>query len=119
MLADNRIHPRVQTELAVEIGIPGDRTGAKIIDMSLGGVTIRGSHVLAHMMMPELETPVSVGREFVISFSLPFSEFSEVCRLVHVRRLSQSDFEFGMKFIELSPRDLASISDYINNHVRG
>ncbi|GGK78971.1 PilZ domain-containing protein [Amphritea balenae] len=116
MLSDNRLHPRVATDISVKVGIPGDNSGARIIDISLGGITISGSDELAQVLTLDQENP-SVIREHVISFSLPSSEFSEVCRLVNIRRLSQSKFEFGMKFVDLNSRDVASISDYINNHV--
>lgn len=115
MLTDSRLHPRVATDLPVIVGIPGDKTGARIIDISLGGITVSGNLELAQILKLDPEDPKALS-EHVVSFDLPSSEFSEVCRLVHVRRLSQNSFEFGMKFLDLNPRDVASISDYINNH---
>lgn len=118
MLTDNRLHPRVVTNLEVKVGIPGDNTCARIIDISLGGVTIKGDDELARLLNLGKGGVQAEGGDHVVCFDLPTQAFSNVCRLVNVRRLSQAEFEFGMKFIELDMRDVASISDYINNHVR-
>ncbi|WP_432470885.1 PilZ domain-containing protein [Amphritea sp. HPY] len=116
MLADSRLHPRVVTSLEVKVGTHGDNTHARIIDISLGGVTIKGDGELAQALA--LENSQGEGGEHQLSFDLPSQAFSKLCRLVHVRRLSQIEYEFGLKFLELNLNDVAAISDYINNHVR-
>lgn len=116
MLTDSRLHPRVETDLEVQVGIPGDNTGARIINISVGGMAIRGNQELEQVLKTANANARGVS-EHVVSFSMPAGELSEVCRLVHVRRLSQSRFEFGLKFVELNPRDRQIISNYVASHV--
>lgn len=119
MLTDSRLHPRVDTDFEVKVGIPGDASsGARIISMSVGGIAIQGGQELEHILsMDQADDKGVTGH--LISFSMPGGELSEVCRLVHVRRLSQQRYEFGLKFINLNPQNVAVISSYVNRHVRG
>lgn len=118
MLADNRLHPRVATNLEVKAGIPGESSQARVVDISLGGVTIKGDGELARVLVLNQDNPQGESADHVVCFDLPTQEFSNVCRLVNIQRLSQVELEFGLKFLELDMRDVASISVYINNHVR-
>ncbi|WP_299197087.1 PilZ domain-containing protein [uncultured Amphritea sp.] len=116
MLTDSRLHPRVETDFEVQVGIPGDNTGARIINLSVEGLAIRGSQALEQVLKTDNVSAKGVS-EHVVSFSMPEGELTEVCRLVHVRRLSQSRFEFGLKFVELNPQDMQIIANYVNSHV--
>ena len=118
MLADSRLYPRVATNLEARVGNPGDNSNSQawITDISLGGVTIKGDNELAQVLTQD--NPQGEVGEHVVCFDLSTLVFNNVYRLVHVRRLSQAEFEFGMKFLELGVHDVAGISDYINNHVR-
>ncbi|SER03914.1 PilZ domain-containing protein [Amphritea atlantica] len=116
MLTDSRLHPRVDADFEVRVGIPGDNTGARIINISLGGVAIQGSQALVQVLKNDNANPKGVS-EHVVSFSMPDGELSEVCRLIHIRRLSQSRFEFGMKFVDLNPQDEQIIASYVDRHV--
>jgi hypothetical protein len=118
VLTDSRIHPRVETDFEVKVGIPGDNSGARIISMSVGGIAIRGNHQLEDIL--KLDNADAKGvLEHIVSFSMPGGELSEICRLVHVRRLSQEHYEFGLKFIDLNPQDTVIIADYVDRHRRG
>ena len=117
MLTDSRFHPRVETDFPVQVGIPGDNTGARIINISLGGIAVWGNHELESIL--KLDNSGANGVvDYVVSFSMPGRELSEICRLVRVRRLSQDRFEFGLKFVDLNPQDMAIISEYVDNHAR-
>ncbi|MEH6577985.1 MAG: PilZ domain-containing protein [Amphritea sp.] len=116
VLADRRLHPRVNVDLEVKIGISGDNTGARIVDISLGGVSIKGNHELATILKLDLDQPH--GCDYMVSFDLPGKHLSILSRLVHVRRLSQHDYVFGIKFLNLSAEDIESLSDYINSRAR-
>ncbi|WP_296055967.1 PilZ domain-containing protein [uncultured Amphritea sp.] len=116
MLTDSRLHPRAEADFEVRVGIPGDNTGARITNISLGGIAIRGGQALEQVLKADYANTRGT-REHVVSFTMPGGELSEVCRLVHVRRLSQNSFEFGMKFVGLNSHDTEIISTYIDRHV--
>ena len=114
--ADRRLYPRVNADLEVKIGIPGDNTGARIVDISLGGVSIKGNHELATILKLDLDQPH--GCNHMVSFDLSSKKLSILCRLVHVRRLSQHDYVFGINFLSLDESDVASLSGYIDSRAR-
>ncbi len=98
------------------MGIPGDITGARVINISVDGLAICGDRALERVLKTVNGNAKGVN-DHVVSFSMPEGELSEVCRLVHVRRLSQNRFEFGMKFVALHPQDMQIISTYIERHL--
>jgi len=116
VLTDSRLHTRVEADFEVRVGIPGDNTGARIVNISLGGIAILGNQALEQVLKNGYANARGIS-DHVVSFTIPGGELSEVCRLVHVRRLSESRFEFGMKFVGLNRKNREIISNYVNRHV--
>ena len=81
-------------------GIPLEQqpVSARIINISLGGILVQGEQGLVSSL--RLDRPESQrSSEFMVGFSLDGESIECHCRLVHVRRLSQHQYEWGMRFI--------------------
>ena len=103
MFADSRVHPRVAMDLAAQIvmyGVPIEEQPAlaRITNISLGGITVQGEQTLVRSL--RLDQPESQrSSEFMVGFRLDGENMKCHCRLVHIRRLSQNQYEWGMRFV--------------------
>ncbi len=118
MFAENRVHPRVTIDLTAQIGMYGvpleeQPVLAKITNISLGGITVQGEQALVRSL--RLDRPESQrSSEFMVSFSLDGEHVQCHCRLVHVRRLSQHQYEWGMRFVFSGPSQKLQLAALID-----
>ncbi len=117
ILRDSRLYPRAQADLAARVGMPGADQDGRILNISLAGLLISGDDQLAGLLSLGSEVKQAAAEQ-LISFSLFTQELSEVCRVIHVRRLSQSRYEFGLKFVQLSEESEQIIGDYVEQQLR-
>ncbi len=118
MFADNRVHPRVMIDLAAQIGMYGvpleeQPVLATITNISMGGITVQGEQALVRSLRLD-QTESQRSSEFMVGFRLDGENMQCHCRLVHVRRLSQDHYEWGMRFVYQSAAEklhLAALLD--------
>lgn len=117
ILRDSRLYPRAQTDLETWIGMPGADQPGQILNISLAGLLVAGDDQLAAMLSLDSDVKQAAAEQ-LISFTLRSQALSEVCRVIHVRRLSQNRYEFGLKFIQLSEESEQIIADYVEQQLR-
>ncbi len=120
MFAENRVHPRVSIDLTAQIGMYGvpleeQPALAKITNISLGGITVQGEQALVRSL--RLDRPESQrSSEFMVGFCLDGECIECHCRLVHVRRLAQHQYEWGMRFIYSSAAQKLQLAALIDSY---
>jgi len=105
-MSELRHCPRVLTHLEAELtNGSADTLSATVSNLSPGGVMLRGDLDLKqHICELEERDPHTHAIEAKLRCRLPNEPqpFICRCRLIYIRRLSQKEFDFGFRFIDLS-----------------
>ncbi len=118
-MSELRFFPRVHTELRVEVtNLYGDSAEAWVRNISPGGLMIDGDLSFKEIITVgpannHSAEPVEVTINLKLN-SDPES-FNSRCRLVFVRRLSQLEFNFGFRFVGISPEMAHRLERYVAN----
>lgn len=101
-----RQFPRVHTQLEAELTNGEGETHLAIIsNISPGGLMIHGDNaVKQHICEFEDRDPMQEPVEIHLRCKLPGEPqpFLCRCRLIYIRRLSQSEFDIGFRYIDMS-----------------
>ena len=89
---------------------------AEIVAISQGGITVQGDQALVRAL--RLDKPETLrSSEYRVSFTLDGADLSCHCRLVHVRRLSQHQYEWGMRFVFDSMADQLQLAALVDAYL--
>lgn len=105
-MSDLRQFPRIHTQLkAILTNSSNTESTATINNISPGGVLLHGDLALKqHICELEERDPMYHSIEVFLKCRFPEEPqpFLSRCRLIYVRRLSQHEFDFGLRFVDLS-----------------
>jgi hypothetical protein len=106
MIIERRLYARVQTEVEAQVvNAQGERAQARLCNLSMGGLSLRGDASLQQLVR-QLHT--SPGAPFTpieveVTFTLPADEgpipVTLPCRHLHTRRVARDVFELGFKIL--------------------
>ncbi len=116
-MTELRLYPRLRTQLPVTItGRAGVSVEAIIGNLSRGGLMIAGN-LATHELKTSNPPPDPRGRFVEVTIHCTFPNdpqpFRARCRLVFVRRLSQRQFTFGCRFVDLDAAMSARLDAYL------
>lgn len=114
--AEKRLNPRVITDIPVSVGLPAENNCGRIVNISIDGIAIQCDLEMAEKLKQNPSDPRYSG-EHQVSFSLPDNDLSLLCRVVHVRRLSQKSFEVGLRFISIEHSDRMTLLNFVNDQL--
>ncbi|WP_207062550.1 PilZ domain-containing protein [Motiliproteus sp. SC1-56] len=116
-MTDFRRHPRINTDITVELRSEAGETCRSVIrNLSPGGLMVNGDPSLKETVCgPQERDPLVHPVEVNVRFQLPNETvpFRARCRLVFVRRLSQFEFNLGLRFIDVTAQQSEQIRRYI------
>ncbi|HEY5718649.1 MAG TPA: PilZ domain-containing protein, partial [Motiliproteus sp.] len=102
-MSDLRQFPRIHTQLkAILTNSSNTESTATINNISPGGVLLHGDLALKqHICELEERDPMYHSIEVFLKCRFPEEPqpFLSRCRLIYVRRLSQHEFDFGLRFV--------------------
>jgi len=105
-MSELRHYPRVHTQLEASITAASDTPlSATISNLSPGGVMLHGDLELKQRICGgEDRDPMRHTIELFLRCKLPGEPqpFLCNCRLIYIRRLSQQEFDFGLRFVDMS-----------------
>tara|TARA_R110002167_G_scaffold54240_2_gene154612 strand:- start:2671 stop:3075 length:405 start_codon:yes stop_codon:yes gene_type:complete len=117
-MTELRLHPRIATSLMAEItNSAGVTLAAKIHDLSPGGLMLDGEAELKTFVFeghdPDKD-PLFHPIELEIRIQLPNQQrFFSQMRLLYIRRLSQSQYNLGFRYVALSSIHVHMMERYI------
>ncbi|MEH6627358.1 MAG: PilZ domain-containing protein [Motiliproteus sp.] len=118
-MSELRLFPRINTQLQVEVSNQQDEScQAWVRNISPGGIMIDGDLAFKEMIAVNLDKdPLAKPVEVNILCRLPNDPvpFRSRCRLVFVRRLSQLEFNFGFRYVELGSEMAGKMHRYVGN----
>ena len=107
-MTELRLHPRIPTTLMAEItNSAGETLTAQIHDLSPGGLMLEGDQVLKALIFADHDPdkdPLFHPVELEIRIHLPDQQqrfFSRI-RLLYIRRLSQSHYNLGFRYVAIA-----------------
>lgn len=118
MPQENRLHPRVRTDITAALTCAlGQKADVIVRNISPGGMMIDGD-ILLKEQLALIENNSSNPTPVEISILIPLPGFSlplqARCRLVFIRRLSQTEFNFGFRFFDISEQDAERLQEYVD-----
>ena len=117
-MSELRLFPRVQTQLQIEIENElGETAQAWVRNLSPGGMMIDGDIAFKELISVSLDKdPLVKPIEVKVSCRLPNEPvpFRSRCRLVFVRRLSQLEFNFGFRFVDMGADNANRLQRYVS-----
>ncbi len=118
-MSELRLFPRIATQLEAEASNhQGDQQMVKVRNLSPGGLMIDSDLAFRDMISaPPAQGMIASPIEISICFRLPEDPipFRNRCRLVFVRRLSQLEFNFGFRFVDMSQEMAARLDRYVRS----
>ncbi|MCW8884595.1 MAG: PilZ domain-containing protein [Motiliproteus sp.] len=120
-MSELRLFPRVQTQLQVEVSNQLKETAqAWVRNLSPGGMMIDGDIAFKEMISANLDKdPLVKPIEVTVTLRLPNDPvpFRSSCRLVFVRRLSQLEFNFGFRFVDMGAEMAGKLQRYVSRSI--
>jgi hypothetical protein len=120
MSSERRFSPRVLTDLHAEvINARGERNNARLCNLSLGGLLLRGDANLQQLTRQQQTTPGSsfAPVEVEVRLSLPAGKdntpVSLTCRHLHTRRVAHDLFELGFKILGQKTDSPEALGEFI------
>jgi uncharacterized protein (TIGR02266 family) len=105
---ERRRHPRADVSLKIAFKSPDDFAESFLGNISCGGLLIK------------ISAPLKVNEEFSLRFSVEGIDrtFSAKCRVIWVQELYDRKADkmapvIGCKFVDLDPKDLSLIENYV------
>lgn len=114
MFIERRFHPRIDVSFPVEITFIDEDISltGEAINLSLSGLQIQVSKTVADTIMGKKTYPL----EFLLSIDMPNLKLDRVnVRLIVNRRISQQDFQLGVKLCNLKDIQLNHLKQFINS----
>lgn len=113
MSAERRVHPRVGCQLPAELEARlGNSYSVTLTNISVGGCLAEGQLDLKELADRALRGPV----ELELSFGLEEPIHCH-CRLIYTRRLTQTRFAIGLRFLSLPDRHRDAINHFLSTQV--
>ena len=118
-----RRHPRVKTDIACTVGLPGSKLSAgQVRDLSIDGLKFSCSRETIHSILPENRwTPGPIlDIDIEIRFELPDPEAQMLectARLIHFERLSQDEFHVGVQFISMAESAIRALESFLETAI--
>ena len=118
-MSDLRLFPRLHTELQVEItNQRGETLSSRVRNLSPGGLMIDGDLTVKELIaigvdQDPLARPIEVN--ICCQLNSDPVPFRSRCRLVFVRRLSQLEFNFGFRFVDVSAEMAERLENFVSN----
>ena len=121
-LIEQRREPRFRTNFAAGVtSFRGDRSPARVTNLSLSGLQLTGDHRLMHTLMPNIRRenphlPIS----FSVHFRVPTTTTSVAaidlgCKLVYCRRRRTNLFVLGCNFTVFEDHCEEDLREYIEH----
>jgi len=118
MQQEMRLHPRVVVELPAEVeAFGGDSLDVRLINLSAGGAMIEGCEQLEQLLDAARRLSSGSPVEVNLHFGLEEGAVHCHCRLVHMRRLAQTRYQMGMKFLSLADDSLDLLGRFIETRL--
>lgn len=114
MIIERRLHPRFTVHFPVEMKFTDDTAtlAGTAINLSLSGLQIQINKVVADTIMGKKTYPV----EFMLSVDTPHLILTSITtRVIINRRISEDDFQMGVKFCNLNDVQLNSLKLFISS----
>lgn len=114
MIIERRLHPRVSVNFPVEIILADEALSltGKAINLSLSGLQIQISKSVTDSIMGKKTYPL----EFLLSIDTPALKLERInARVIVNRRISQQDFQMGVKLCNLEDIQLNHLKQFINS----
>lgn len=112
-----RRHPRIHTDILVTVRNQRGESGHSMIrNLSPGGMMIDCDPAFkAVVCQQQVRDPLVQPVEVQAEFQLPGETvvFRTACRLIYVRRMSQFEFNLGLRFIEVSEHQAEQLQRYL------
>jgi hypothetical protein len=122
MSSERRYFPRVLADLDAEvINTQGERNTARLCNLSLGGLLLRGDANLQRLARQQQTNPGTpfTPVEVQVRLSLPVGDgvvpASLLCRHLHTRRVAQDVYELGFKILTCDSADPEALGRYITS----
>ncbi len=116
-MSELRLFPRINTQLPVEVSNQQDEScQAWVRNISPGGIMVDGDLAFKEMVSVSLDRdPLAKPIVVNILCKLPDDPvpFRSRCRLVFVRRLSQLEFNFGFRFVDMGADMAGKLQRYV------
>lgn len=115
-MQEKRLYPRVKIKLEATFTCPsGDPVYTQVKNVSSGGLLVDGDIVLKEQLTQNTNPVAPSPAEAVVTIMLPGDKqpIRSRCRLVFVRRLSQLEFSFGFRFINMDESDAKHLHQYL------
>ena len=115
-----RRHVRIATNLPATIRSEGiAEHQVELVDISEGGVGFSCDKEAAFdLLPPEHRVPGPLKTVYLsVDFKVPTSDqnINIRCRLAFCRRLSESQFHFGLQFLDITDQDAGYLKQYIRD----
>jgi hypothetical protein len=120
MNSERRFSPRVFTDLEAElVNTQGERDRARLCNLSLGGLSLRGDANLQRLVRQAQTTPGApfTPVEVEVRVSLPVSgdpvSVALTCRHMHTRRVAHDLFELGFRILASEGQQPETLGEYL------
>ena len=117
-MQERRLYPRYPFEQPVELrGPKGDRFQARTCDISVAGMGVQLSHAMV-VALAQGGMLLTTGDDFrlVLPGTLNDAMKGELtldCRVKHVRRLSQNDYQVAVRFVDPTAGQRAGLATLV------
>lgn len=118
-MTELRLHPRVPTALMAELtNSSGETLAAQIRDLSPGGLMLDGDQALKALLFKDQnpdKDPLFHPVEVDIRIQLPGQQqgFFSRARLVYIRRLSEHQYNLGLRYVAISSTHALMMENHI------
>lgn len=117
-MQEKRLYPRVKIQIEATFTCPsGESVYTQVKNLSSGGILVDGDIHLKEQLTKNTNPVSPSPAEAIVTMMLP-NDKEPVrcrCRLVFVRRLSQLEFSFGFRFIDMDETDAKHLHQYLVN----
>lgn len=117
-MQEKRLYPRVKIKLDATFTCPsGESVYTVVKNLSTGGLLVDGDIFLKEQLTQNNDPTNPTPAEALVTMILPDEGHAvrSRCRLVFVRRLSQLEFSFGFRFIDMNEADAEHLHHYLVN----
>ena len=114
MVIERRLHPRGAVNFSVQITFVDEETSmtGEVINLALSGMQIQVSKMVSDSIMSKTSYPP----EFLLSIDIPNLKLERLnARLIVNRRISQQDFQLGIKLFNLEDVQLNCLNQFITS----